>query len=178
MLKRLRAVTLALALSPLGAYSASNNVECPTLNVSQKAVLMKTWRYGEEKWGKGQGAKLSAVALQESELGLKIKGQGSYGIFQMKPTTAAYMEGRKDTKGVRKRLMNDFQYSAKQAHNYLAYWSDKGYSDSQMYQRYNGGYSGSNKSKHYAKQVKQKTKLLNSCYVYKDGALHDRNKHS
>lgn len=176
MTKQLLAFILALAISSPVAYSAS--VECPTLNVSQKVVLMKTWRYGEEKWGKGKGAKLSAIALQESELGLKIKGQGSYGVFQMKPTTAAFMEGRRDTKGVKKRLMNDFQYSAKQAHNYLAYWSDKGYSDSQVYQRYNGGYSGSKRSKHYAKQVKQKTKLLNQCYVYKDGELHERSEHS
>lgn len=177
MTKQLLAFTLALAISSPVAYSAQQ-VECPTLTISQKTTLMKTWRYGEEKWGKGQGAKLSAVALQESELGLKIKGQGSYGIFQMKPTTAAFMEGRKDTKGVKHRLMTDFQYSAKQAHSYLAYWSEKGYSDVEMYQRYNGGYSSSRQAKIYARQVKKKTKLLNQCYVYKDGALHDRKQHS
>lgn len=176
MSKRLITAFLVLVMS--APVTKAAQVECPTLNVSQKVVLMKTWRYGEEKWGKGQGAKLSAVALQESELGLKTKGKGSYGVFQMKPATAAFMEGKTDTKGVRKRLMNDFQYSATQAHQYLAYWSDKGYTDAQVYQRYNGGYSGSKKSKHYARQVKQKTKLLNQCYVYKDGALHDRNKHS
>lgn len=176
MSKRLITAFLLLVMSTPVTQAAQ--VECPTLNVSQKVVLMKTWRYGEEKWGKGQGAKLSAVALQESELGLKTKGKGSYGVFQMKPATAAFMEGKTDTKGVRKRLMNDFQYSATQAHQYLAYWSEKGYTDAQVYQRYNGGYSGSKKSKHYARQVKQKTKLLNQCYVYKDGALHDRNKHS
>lgn len=176
MTKQLWAVLLALAISSPVVSSAP--VECPALTVSQKVVLMKTWRYGEEKWGKGKGAKLSAVALQESHLGVNIHGNGSYGIFQLKPTTVAFMEGRKDTKGIKRRLNNDFQYSATQAHNYLAYWEEKGYSGSRVYQRYNGGYSDSKKSRHYAKQVQKKTKLLNQCYVYRDGALHERNKHS
>lgn len=176
MTKQLLAFALALAISSPVAYSAS--VECPTLTISQKVVLMKTWRYGEEKWGKGQGVKLSAVALQESELGLNINGKGSYGIFQLRPKTVAFMEGRRDTKGIKHKLNTDFQYSATQAHAYLAYWSEQGYTDAKMYQRYNGGYSGSARSKRYAREVKQKTKLLNQCYVYRDGVLHERSKHS
>ncbi|XAO54300.1 lysin [Yersinia phage vB_YenM_P778] len=169
-MKRLM-VGILLAVS---SSTASAAVTCPDLSTNQKVVLQKSWKYGEEKVGKGWGVKLASVAYQESKLGKDIHGQGSYGVYQLKPSTAAYMNGQKTTKGVRKRLTNEFQYSAISAAKYLTYWKDKGYSDYNMYRAYNGGYVKNKATKVYAASVQKHVHTFKQCYVYNNGVLHER----
>lgn len=169
-MRRLTSCVLAatLAFTSFAVYST----ECPNLSISQRVVLAKSWKYGEETLGKGWGAKMGAVAYQESKLGLDIHGKGSYGVFQLQPSTVAFMNNRKSTAGIKKRLNNEFQYSATQAAKYLDYWRGKGYPDHVVYRRYNGGYSDSSQSKYYSRQVKRHTKMFNQCYVYDERGLH------
>ncbi len=161
-------LALTLATSPL---AASAKVECPDLSSSQLKTLQKTWRYGEKKMGAGWGVKLAALAYQESELGLKKHGRGSYGTFQLKPRTASELAGKKVT---RKQLIQNHALSAELATDYLTFWKEKGYSDQKVFARYNAGYKVNASSKKYAKSVQKKIKLFEQCYVYKDGVLHER----
>ena len=59
-------------------------VDCPELSISQKVNMLKAYQYGENNMGKGWGIILAAIALQESELGLKVENKKThdYGIFQ------------------------------------------------------------------------------------------------
>lgn len=169
------ALALTLALSPLAAYS---QVECPELNSAQVKVLEKTWHYGEKNLGKGWGVKMSALAYQESKLGKDKHGAGSYGTFQMQPATVTDMNDLKPTgrllKGIKTRLLNEFEYSANESAKYLTFWKDKGYSDARIFSHYNGGYKVGAKQQHYSRSVQKNIKLLSQCYVYQDGRVHAR----
>lgn len=173
----LGALALTLALSPLAAIS---KVECPELNSAQVRTLNKTWRYGEEKMGAGWGVKLSALAYQETKLGKDTKGRGSYGVFQLRPSTVADMNDIKMTghnlKGIKVRLTNEFQYSAIQAHKYLEFWKDKGYPDSKVYSSYNGGYKRNAAARQYSRSVQKHVVTFNQCYTYRHGEVHERHK--
>lgn len=172
-MKRLISCAVAATLA-FTSLAASAKVDCPELSASQVKVLNKTWKYGEERIGKGWGAKMSALAYQESKLGKDTHGRGSYGVFQMQPATVAYMNNHKNTHGIKVRLQNEFEYSAQEAHKYLAYWKAKGYSDSTMYMRYNGGYSNSHRSKRYSASVQRHVQNFNQCFVYTNGEIHER----
>lgn len=165
---RLSQCTIALILA-FTSLAASATVECPELNSAQMQTLQKTWAYGEKKMGKGWGIKLSAVALQESELGLKKYGRGSYGTFQLKPRTASELAGKKVTK---KQLIQSHALSVELATDYLTFWKEKGLSDSKVFSHYNAGYKTNAKSRKYAKSVHKNVKILQQCYVYRDGEIH------
>lgn len=165
------AVAAVVALSPLAAIS---KVECPDLSNAQVKVLEKTWHYGEKTLGKGWGVKMSALAYQESKLGKDVHGRGSYGTFQMQPATVADMNNRKSTKGIKTRLINEFEYSANESAKYLDYWRDKGYSDARIFAHYNGGYKVGAKQQRYSRSVQKNVKLLSQCYVYQDGRVYAR----
>lgn len=171
------AFVLTLALSPLAAYS---KVECPELSSAQVRVMKKTWRYGEENVGEGWGAKMTAIAYQETKLGKDTRGSGSYGVFQLQPTTVADMNNLKinhrNLKGIKVRLNNEFQYSAVQAHKYLAFWKEKGYSDAKMYRSYNGGYKNTAQAQKYSKDVQKHVNTFNQCFTYTHGEIHARYK--
>ncbi|AZV02046.1 hypothetical protein Arno162_5 [Pectobacterium phage Arno162] len=164
------------ALTAFTSLAAYSQVECPKLDAAQERVLQSSWQYGEEKMGKGWGVKLSAMAFQESSLGANVKGKGSHGVFQMRPSTVAFMNDveptGKNLKNIRKRLNNSFEFSAQEAHKYLDYWSEKGYSDRKVYMRWNGGYSNSTQSQVYSKSVQSKIKMFNQCYTYRNGVVH------
>lgn len=162
-------LALTLATSPL---AASAKVECPDLSSSQLKTLQKTWRYGEKKMGAGWGVKLAALAYQESELGLKKHGRGSYGTFQLKPRTASELAGKKVT---RKQLIQNHALSAELATDYLTFWKEKGLSDSKVFSHYNAGYKTNVKSRKYAKSVHKNVKILQQCYVYRNGVIHAKN---
>lgn len=158
---------LTLATSP---FAASAKVECPDLNSAQMQTLQKTWAYGEKKMGKGWGIKLSALALQESELGLKKHGRGSYGTFQLKPRTASELAGKKVT---RKQLIHNHALSVELATDYLTFWKEKGYTDRKVFASYNGGYNRGTKQYKYARSIQKNVKILSQCYVYKNGVVHE-----
>lgn len=162
-------LALTLALSPLAAIS---KVECPELDAQQAGILNATWKAGEEKMGTGWGSKLSAVALQESELGHKRHGNGSYGTFQMTPATATEQAGRKVSK---QELLG---YSMPHAIEYLTFWREKGYSDLKVFASFNGGYKRPPKAYRYARSVQRHVVTLNQCFVYRNGVVHERHQPS
>lgn len=163
-----RLLSCAIMAATLAFASASFASECPEFTTQQVSILNATWRAGEEKIGHGWGSKLSAVALQESELGKKRHGHGSYGTFQMTPRTATELAGRKVTK------QELLAYSMPHAIDYLTFWKEKGYSDIKVFASYNGGYKRSRQATKYAHSVQKKAVLLNQCYVFKDGEVHAR----
>lgn len=165
----LKAVALAMVLAS-GSSVASAKVSCPELNTHQKKILTSTWHYGEKHIGQGWGKHFSAIAYQESKLGKDIHGHGSYGLFQMQPRTALWINDDKITgksiRATKSRLLNDTSYSITTAGKYVNYWKEKskyGHPHN-VFAHYNGGVKISRNANKYADSVMKHSHELNKCF--------------
>lgn len=170
MLKQLILVG-ALCITPFGVKA----VDCPEFSQGQVAVLKKAHAYGSHNMGGNWGVVLAAISYQESSAGDKVVNhKGSYGVFQNKLTTVTNRTGERPAVA-KKKLIRSFDYSAEQAKNELDYWNERYYLKTgqpnnltRVLASYNAGYNVS-AGKGYAKQVKQKMKIVEHCIINKEG---------
>ncbi|EIH6462387.1 hypothetical protein [Shigella phage ESh22] len=145
--------------------------DCPELTISQKVNMLKAYNYGEKEMGQGWGIPLAAIALQESQLGVKVvnKKTHDYGVFQNHLKTV--VKRNKISPNVAKRkLISDFHYSAKEAHKELLFWTNVHghpngkYSMKRVLASYNAGYKYKiPKARQYSQDVYNNMQLLAQC---------------
>ncbi len=145
--------------------------DCPELTISQKVNMLKAYNYGEKEMGQGWGIPLAAIALQESQLGVKVvnKKTHDYGVFQNHLKTV--VKRNKISPNVAKRkLISDFHYSAKEAHKELLFWAkvhghpNGKYSMKRVLASYNAGYKYKiPKARQYSQDVYNNMQLLAQC---------------
>ncbi|WPF69909.1 hypothetical protein [Salmonella phage PC79-13] len=145
--------------------------DCPELSISQKTNMLKAYHYGEEEMGKGWGLTLAAIALQESELGLRLENKKThdYGLFQNHLKTVV-KRNKVNPNVAKKKLIRDFDYAAKETHKELQFWTkvhgnpNGKYSLQRVLASYNAGYSYRiPKARQYSQDVYNNMKVLAQC---------------
>lgn len=133
--------------------------------------MLKAYNYAEENVGKGWGLVFAGIALQESELGLKIKNDKTkdYGVFQNNIKTVTKRNGI-SPQAAKRNLLSSFEYSAKESHKELAFWvkvhgdPNKRTNLQKILRSYNAGYNySSGAAKKYSKDVLNKMDKLSHC---------------
>lgn len=160
---------LALLLS-VNTWAAKCDVNFST---DQFHVMQRAFDYGEPK---GWGHIMAAIAWQESSAGEKLVRfeppysykDVSLGVFQVLLKTAMVQEQCFDTKcaaAIHQNLLNDFEYNADHAYQVLMFWQKvRGKGNIKgILMGYNGGYSNSERSKHYAHEIADKVVYLKEC---------------
>lgn len=148
---------LVILLAVSFGYSAEK------FNQTQIAVIKDAYRYGETF---GFGLIMAGLVIQESSAGAHIQTKTSYGVFQINLNTASkrYNISRKE---LRKKLLNDNEFSARCAKDELLYWNaywGKKFSGEELKNRviasYNNGFR-SNTNRHgnkYLTNIKKRIK--------------------
>ena len=174
MLKTAFAVSLLVsshnAESPITKLTTKTLPEsCPTLTVNQIKTLNMSYRYGEENLGKGWGKVMVGIAHRESQLGVKLINNKTkdYGVFQNHLKTVVKRNNIKSPAKAKKRLINDFHYSADESRKEIEFWK-KVHGEKNIKKilaSYNAGYNyNGTKGKTYSKDVLDSVKLMQACY--------------
>ena len=165
-----KSILLSVTLLVSSATTFAEDL-CSSLSIPQKYHMLKAYNYAEEHVGKGWGIIFAGIALQESELGLRIRNDKSkdYGVFQNNIKTV--VKRNKINPAVAKRnLLRSFEYSAKESHKELAFWvkvhgdPNKKGNLQRILRSYNAGYNYSSPvAKKYSKDVLKKMEGLSQC---------------
>lgn len=161
------AFTLMVAMTA-GVKAADPCSEFFTLE--QLWTLQKAYDHGESK---GLGYTMAAIVWKESSAGLYLSrkdgehwAMNSYGPFHILLKTAKRRRGcvSWNCKGVKQKLLNDFQYSADLAFEELSYWSDRLGNYRNALAAYNAGNAWrSRDGKAYSRDIRGKVRYLQQC---------------
>lgn len=166
-MRRVAALALMVALSA-GAKAAD---PCPEFfSLKQLWTLQKAYDHGEPQ---GLGYTMAAIVWKESSAGLKLSrkdgehwSMNSYGPFHILLKTAKKRRGCStwNCSGVKRKLMNDFQYSADLATEELEYWNQRLGSYRKAFAAYNAGNAWSGRAgSTYSKDIRNKIQYLQQC---------------
>ena len=171
MVKKVK-VTLLIVLSVLSQAAYSAAWDCPALraqgfNNYQMAVAYNAFHEGKKK---DMAYSLAAIAWKESSAGkfLRNPADPSAGVFHVTLDNALSYIKWQDTEENRKRvetlLIEDFTLSAEFAMINLQFWKDQyGQNWMLIWRRYNGGYTDSEASKIYARDIARKVRVISKC---------------
>lgn len=161
------AFALMVALTA-GAEAADPCTEFFTMK--QLWTLQKAYDYGRPY---GLGFTMAAIVWKESSAGLKLTrkdgthwSMNSYGPFHILLKTAKNRRGCKawNCSGVRRKLMNDFQYSADLALEELEYWNERLGDYRKAFAAYNAGNDWRGQAgAAYSRDVHKKILYLQQC---------------
>lgn len=161
------AFTLMVAMTA-GVKAADPCSEFFTLE--QLWTLQKAYDHGESK---GLGYTMAAIVWKESSAGLYLSrkdgehwAMNSYGPFHILLKTAKKRRGCStwNCSRVKRKLMNDFQYSADLAVEELEYWSQRLGSYRKAFAAYNAGNAWSGRAgSAYSKDIRHKIRYLQQC---------------
>lgn len=166
-MRRVAALALMVALTA-GAKVAD---PCPEFfSMEQLWTLQKAYDHGEPQ---GLGYTMAAIVWKESSAGLKLSrkdgehwSMNSYGPFHILLKTAKKRRGCSswNCSGVKRKLLNDFQYSADLATEELEYWSQRLGSYRKAFAAYNAGNAWSGKKgMSYSRDIRNKIQYLQQC---------------
>lgn len=166
-MKRIAAFALMVALSA-GAEAADPCSEFFTMK--QLWTLQQAYDHGEPQ---GLGYTMAAIVWKESSAGLKLSrkdgehwAMNSYGPFHILLKTAKNRRGCKawNCSGVKRKLMNDFQYSADLALEELEYWNERLGDYRKAFAAYNAGNAWPGPAgSAYSRDIRGKIRYLQQC---------------
>lgn len=166
-MKWVAGIALMVALSA-GAKPAD---PCPEFfTMKQLWTLQQAYDHGEPQ---GLGYTMAAIVWKESSAGLKLSrkdgdhwAMNSYGPFHILLKTAKNRRGCTtwNCRNVKRKLLNDFQYSADLATEELEYWNGRLGSYGKAFSAYNAGNAWRGRAgTAYSRDIRNKIQYLQQC---------------